>query len=185
MTIYATVLQVGTKTVTTLKSTNWITYVLSVIFAFLAPLLDFLYIIAFLLVVDMITSIAYQYTIRRKDYSNWHVALFGDFGHSTVKGIIESGKLRTTVAKLFFYMLTIICIYWFEIKLIQNAPEGGIFNLLSITNISAILICSVEIISILENVSQITNNPIFNVLAKLFKKKVEDTTNIRYYQHKH
>ena len=170
MTIFASLLQVSNNTLKTLAQTNWAGNMIAILLATLLPLKDFVYFIVFLLFIDALTSIFYQYTQRRSDYKNAINALFN---------IVESGKLRISIIKLFFYVITIITIFWFETTLLQVIAENDKLQVLSLTNVTAMLICSVEIFSILENVSKITHNPIYSIIANLFKRKIEETSGVK------
>lgn len=146
---------------------TWEIKALSIIIAFLAPLSGLIHVIIGLLIVDMITSVYYQMKIAAS---------------KVVKGkrtkaafqVIESGKLRKTIEKMFFYVLTIIVFYSFDTYVLQIKPiSSDAIYTFSVTNLSAVLISLVEMTSIAANVSKITGNPVFDRIIKIFSKKVE------------
>lgn len=146
---------------------NWFAKLFAIFIAYIAPVATVIHVIVLLLIVDAITSIYYQMKMVDKQKTYF----------KTLKKrlqVIESGKLRKTVEKLFFYILTLIVFFSFDKYVIKIDPatESSIHTF-SITNISAILISMVEITSIASNVSKITGNPIFDRIVKIFSKKVE------------
>lgn len=155
-----------TKTLTSISSTKWYSFIITTVLSMLAPLQTYIYLMILILVVDAVTSIYYQFRQNRPHYDS----VFSTFMHT-----VESNKLRITVEKMFFYIAGIIVVYLFESILLKNIPVDGIFDVLSVTNVAAMLICSIEIYSILENISKITNNPLWLRIANIIKKKVDET----------
>ena len=93
--------------------------------------------------------------------------------------IVESGKLRKTLEKLFFYILILIVFFVFDIVILKVAPISSTsINTFSITNIAAVLIAIVEMTSIASNVSKITENPVFNTIVSVFKRKAKQKMEI-------
>lgn len=155
------------KTVNTISNLSVPAKVFSLLLSFIAPLASLIHVIVLLLFVDAITSIYYQMKIAGSKAERGKRI-------STAIKVIESGKLRKTIEKMFFYVLTIIVFYSFDLYVLQIKPisENSIYTF-SITNLSAVLISLVELTSIASNVSKITDNPIFNRVVSLFSKKVE------------
>lgn len=139
---------------------------LSVVIAFLTPLADLIHLVVALLLIDAFTSIYYQMQ-KAAEQVPARIRL------KTALMVIESARLRKTLEKMFFYVLTLILIYAFELLVLQLAPaDPQRVQLFSMTNIAAALIGMVEITSITSNVSRITGNPIFQRIAGIFSKKV-------------
>lgn len=93
--------------------------------------------------------------------------------------VVESGKLRKTLEKLFFYILILIVFFIFDLFILKVSPiSENAINTFSITNIATVLICIVEMTSIASNVSKITGNPIFNKIVAIFKRKAEQKMEI-------
>lgn len=139
---------------------------LSLIIAFLTPLADLIHLVVALLLIDAFTSIYYQMQ-KAAGQAPAHMRL------KTAFLVIESARLRKTLEKMFFYVLTLILIYAFEILVLQLAPaDPERVQLFSMTNIAAALIGMVELTSITSNISRITGNPIFQRITSLFGKKV-------------
>ena len=80
---------------------------------------------------------------------------------------LESNKLRKTVLKFLWYTIAVMSAWMME----------HTFNL-SWSNIAAItagFICFIELKSIFENITRITNEPIFRRILKLLKRKSTET----------
>lgn len=155
------------RTLQTMNSFTWEIKALSIIIAFLAPLSGLIHVIIGLLIVDMFTSVYYQMKIAAAKVTK---------GKRTKAAfqVIESGKLRKTIEKMFFYVLTIIVFFSFDTYVLQIKPISpeAIYTF-SVTNLSAVLISLVEMTSIAANVSKITGNPVFDRIIKIFSKKVD------------
>jgi hypothetical protein len=80
---------------------------------------------------------------------------------------LESHKLRKTVLKFLWYTIGVMAAYMMEhtFKLAWT----------SLASITAGFICFVELKSIFENVTRITNEPIFQRILKLLKRKSSET----------
>lgn len=139
----------------------------SVLVAFLAPLAGLIHVIIGLLLVDMITSVYYQMKLAASEAKKGQK-------FSASLNVIESGKLRKTLEKMFFYVLILIVFYSFDLFVLQIKPISpeAIYTF-SVTNLSAVLISLVEMTSIAANVSKITGNPVFDRIIKIFSKKVD------------
>lgn len=155
------------RTLQTMNSFTWEIKALSVIIAFLAPLSGLIHVIIGLLVVDMFTSVYYQMKSAAAKVKK------GQRFKASIQ-IIESGKLRKTLEKMFFYVLILIVFYSFDTYVLQIKPISpeAIYTF-SVTNLSAVLISLVEMTSIAANVSKITGNPVFDRIIKIFSKKVD------------
>jgi len=135
--------------------------------SFIAPLATLIHVIILLLIVDAITSIYYQMKLAANSAQKGKKTI-------TALKVIESGKLRKTLEKMFFYVLILIVFYSFDTYVLQIKPISpeAIYTF-SITNLSGVLISMVELTSIASNVSKITENPVFDRIIKLFSKKVD------------
>jgi len=165
----SSILQLADKTVIAMRTTSWHTYAITSVLALFAPLKNYVYLMITLLFVDAVTSIYYQYRQNRPCHKNIVDTIFST---------IESKKLRTTFEKMVFYIIGLCVVYLFEIRLLQNIPNNNVFDILSVTNISAMLICAIELYSILENIGKITNNPVWLKIANLIRKKVDDNVEV-------
>ncbi len=156
------------RTIAILMDLTWPAKFFAVALTFFAPLASLIYVIVFLLIVDAITSIYYQMKMAGRGLPTVRQR----FKASTQ--VIESGKLRRTLEKMFFYFLMIIVFYTFDVYVIKVKPVSAAeIHTFSITNLAAVLICMVELTSIASNVSKITANPVFDRIVKLFQKKVD------------
>lgn len=137
-----------------------------------APLKAVIFVILFLVIVDMITSIYYQMQQVRKEKKFFrHLVL--------CFRIVESHKLRRTISKLLFYVLSLMAFFLFDVYLLKIKPlEGDVLATFSVTNLAAILIGVTELTSIASNVSKITGNPIFGTIMRIFGNKVNERLNI-------
>jgi len=127
------------------------------ILAFLAPIAIFIHSIIFLTIVDLITAIIRDKKIKRYE---------GISGR-----VIESRKLRKTVTKIIMYILFIISSYILMIVTFNST--------FFIPNIVFGLLSMVEVVSIGENMSFITDNNVFvgitKKVSKFFTKKIDKT----------
>ena len=143
-----------------------------VILTIFAPLRVIVYVILFLILVDMITSIYYQMQ-RCYEKSNVTGNLKRCFR------VIESHKLRRSISKMFFYCVALMAFFVFDRYVLKIEPlQSDILASWSVTNLAAILICVTELTSIAANVSKITGNPIFNTIMKIFGKKLNERMEI-------
>lgn len=80
---------------------------------------------------------------------------------------IESHKMRKTVVKMFWYIAAVVMTHMMEVT----------FNLqfAHLAQITGGFICMVEIKSVFENITKITNEPVFIKIYKLFEKKAKET----------
>lgn len=158
----------------------------AVVVSFLVPLASIIHVVLVLLVVDAVTSIYYQMrTESLKHQGFWdgdgisnRLSLWLNKTRRTLK-VIESGKGRKTLEKMFFYVLIITAFFLFDTYVLQlTASELHGINTFSLTNLATVLICLVELTSIASNVSKITGNPIFEKIVKIFTKKTENRLDI-------
>ena len=80
---------------------------------------------------------------------------------------LQSSKLRTTVYKFLWYTVAVM------LSLMMEKTFG-----FSWTRLAALVggfICSVELVSIFENISKITGDPIFARIVRVIKKKSSET----------
>lgn len=84
--------------------------------------------------------------------------------------LIESRKMRKTVIKMFWYISAVIMAHMMEVT----------FNLqfAHLAQITGGFVCMVEIKSVFENITKITNEPVFLKIYKLFEKKAKDSINL-------
>lgn len=150
-----------------IQALSWPAKLFSIALSFLAPLASLIHVILALLIVDAVTSIYYQMNNAAS-------------GKTTTKervrariNVIESGKLRKTLEKMFSYILMIIVFYSVDLYVLKVKPLDEVsIHTFSITNMSVVLIALVEMTSIASNVSKITDNPIFDRILRIFSKKV-------------
>jgi hypothetical protein len=167
------------KTILMISEQNWIIKLSVAGLAMLAPLKMYIHFLILLLVVDLITSIYYQY--RQNHMQLKQCKKVSHISQSRIKTLlltIESSRLRITFEKLVAYITGIIVCFFFDTIILQITPlESGSLNYFSIANISVLLICSVELTSILSNLSKITKNPVYDTIIRIFTKKVNDKIN--------
>jgi len=161
------------KLLINVASLNWVSQLFAIFVAFITPISSVIHVVMFLLITDMVTSIYYQIKIATINKTGFWNRLMIAFK------VVESGKLRKTLEKLFFYVLILFVFFVFDLFILKVAPisETSI-NTFSITNIATVLICIVEMTSIAANVSNITGNPIFNRIVAIFKRKAEQKMDI-------
>lgn len=144
----------------------------AVMLAFFFPLQAIVYVIVFLVFVDMITAIYLQMQSCSPNTSFFrHLVLCFH--------VIQSHKLRRTISKLFFYIIALIAFFLFDCIILKIKPlENDILVTFSVTNLASILISITELTSIASNISKITGNPIFYTIMRIFNKKVHQQMNI-------
>lgn len=171
--------QIATKTATVIVDQNWVLHGIVIVFAMLAPLENYVHFLIFLLIVDAITSIYYQAKVNLKKVKRIKgKELTKQSSLSVVFLTIESSRLRRTFEKLVAYIVGIIVCFLFDIIVLQITPlETGSLSYFSISNTAVLLICSVELTSILANLSKITQNPVYDTILRIFNKKVNDKIN--------
>lgn len=167
------------KTILMISNQNWIIKLAVAGLAMLAPLKIYIHFLILLLVIDAITSIYYQYRQNIiKLHADKKVNHVSFFRIKTLFLTIESSRLRTTFEKLIAYITGIIVCFFFDSIVLQITPlESGSLSYFSIANISVLLICSVELTSILANLSKITKNPVYDTIIRIFTKKVNQKIN--------
>jgi len=83
---------------------------------------------------------------------------------------IESRKMRKTVIKMFWYLSAVLMAHMMEKEFnIQFAHMAQIV---------AGFVCMVEMKSVFENITKITNEPVFIKIYKIFEKKAKDSINL-------
>lgn len=177
MPIYRIYHTIAIRTVSAIDETSWYIKVFAIFLSALAPIKNYIHFLIVLLIVDAVTAIYYQYkgnlNLAKKKNISKHINLINAF--SIFFSTIESNKLRRTVEKLFAYILGLIICFFFDKIIFQITPlEGMPLKYFSITNISVVLISSVELTSILSNLGKITNNPIYSRIIKILNKKIDD-----------
>jgi hypothetical protein len=161
---------------------SWVAKIFAVFIGFISPMASIIHVVVFLLLLDMLTSIYFQIKMNVQKTAPGY-KLFYLFGFIPIRisrkvitgfKTIESGKLRHTLEKLFFYIMILIAFFSFDMFILKVVPSAdNAINSLSITNIASVLIAIVEMTSIASNVSKITGNPIFNRIVSVFKSKAE------------
>ncbi|MDD4375126.1 MAG: phage holin family protein [Bacteroidales bacterium] len=160
-----------------MQNLSWQSKAFAFVLTFFAPLYSLLVLISALLLVDMLTSIYYQ----MREAAKGGVGSVDKLKRSL--HIIQSGKLRKTAEKMFFYSVFILVAYPIDTVVLQIKPLTNVdgisaISAFSLTNFAALLICLVEITSIAANVTKITGNPVFERIVKLFSKKAHKQLDI-------
>ncbi|MFZ4400911.1 MAG: phage holin family protein [Bacteroidales bacterium] len=83
---------------------------------------------------------------------------------------IESRKMRKTVIKMIWYIAAVIMAHMMEITFSLQWAH--------LAQVVGGFICMVEIKSVFENITKITNEPVFIIIYKLFEKKANDSMNL-------
>ena len=170
---------IGERTAGQIVNQHWVVKGIVLVIATLAPIAPYVHFLVLLLIVDAATSIYYQYKQNKKKvYKCRTVKRTTGNSLKILFETVESGRLRKTFEKLIAYVVGIIVCFYFDIIVLQIAPlEGVSLQYFSISNIAVVLICSVELTSILATLSKITNNPVYDRIIKIFNKKIDDKIN--------
>jgi len=83
---------------------------------------------------------------------------------------VESRKLRKTIQKMVWYIAAVMMAHMMEITFHLEFSH--------LAQITGGFVCMVEIKSVFENITKITNEPIFIKIYKLFEKKTKNTFNL-------
>ena len=173
-----TMSNIYTKTVITIHHQPAIVKLCCVILALLAPLAQYIHFLIFLLFVDAATSIYYQYKLSLNKLYDSEINVTLKIRLLAFFNTIDSGRLRRTFEKLVAYVTGIIVCFLFDKIALQIKPlEHGALTYFSVANIAVVLIMSVEVTSILANLSKITRNPIYLKIIKIFNSKINDKLN--------
>jgi len=84
---------------------------------------------------------------------------------------IVSNKLRRTLTKLVWYILALVMAHMFETTF--NTPW------IHFAQIVGGFICMIEIKSVFENITKITDEPVFMRIYKLFERNAKSNTNLK------
>ena len=120
----------------------WLAKILIFVIAYFTPIREMIHVMLIFLAVDFISGV----WAARKE-----------------KKIIESIKLRHTVYKFIWYTVAVM-VSW----MMETTFKLGWTNLASIV---AGFICFVELKSIFENITRITNEQVFKRISKMIQKK--------------
>jgi len=168
---------IASRTTAVITQQNWVFKLFAIAIATLAPLAPYVHFLVLLLILDMVTSIYYQFRQNVEKVRKSKIPIPVSFPRSLFIFFqtIESGKLRKTVEKLVAYVLGIIVCYLFDTIVLQIVPAlNSPLSYFSVANVAVVMICSVEVTSILANLSKITNNPVYNRIIRLFNQKIDD-----------
>ena len=122
---------------------------ISVVFiAYFTPIAEMIHVMLIFLVVDTISGI-------------WASLKSGEK--------LESRKLRKTVYKFLWYTVAVMAAWMME--------KTYSLHWSNIASIVAGFICFVELKSIFENITRITNEPVFMKILKIFRRKGTETIN--------
>jgi phage-related holin len=124
----------------------WISKIMILIIAYFTPIKEMVNVMLIFLLIDLISGI--WAAVKEKQQ-------------------IQSAKLRRSITKFLWYTVAVMVAFMMETT----------FNLTwtNLANIIAGFICIVELISIFENITRITREPLFLRLIKMIRKRCADT----------
>jgi len=129
------------KEVLFIGKSSWIAQLFVMIIAYFTPIHEIIHVMLVFLVIDTISGI--WASLKKKEK-------------------FESGKLRKTVYKFLWYTVAVMLAWMME-----KTFKLGWANLASITGG---FICFVELKSIFENITRITDEPVFLKILKIIKR---------------
>ena len=136
--------------------------------AVVAPYAALIHLLLVFVFIDLITGIGASYkTFLREEMAKGNKLTF----KNKIKlfwSNFHSSKLRYTVEKLAVYLLVILLFSFFEKYFLAFSIAG-----FTLTKIVAMILSIIEIKSILENFSTITNKKFYVAIFNLFKKQVD------------
>lgn len=134
------------KEVLVIGKSSWIAQLFVMIIAYFTPIQEIIHVMLIFLAIDTISGIWASLKEKEK---------------------FESGKLRKTVFKFLWYTVAVMLAWMME-----KTFKLGWANLASITGG---FICFVELKSIFENITRITDEPVFMKILRIFKRKGAET----------
>jgi hypothetical protein len=140
---------------TTIKQS--ITQLLTVIGAFFLPISGILFLIGFAIVVDTITGI-------------WKAR--------KLKIPITSRKLSTIISKMMLYEVAVIGFYLIDFWILNDIIMKFFSVPLMLTKILSLVLCSIEVISINENIKAVKGIDIWSAFKQLLQRSKEIKTDI-------
>lgn len=171
--------RIGGATVDYIAVQPWPVKLLYILIATMAPIAPYIHFLVFLLFLDAFTAIWFQYKGNRQALYDSNLPDRKVPGRiKTFLMTIESRKLRTTFEKLVAYVIGIIVCFFFDKIVLQITPlQGDALQYFSVANISVVLITSVELTSILANLSKITKNPVYGRILRIFNRRIDEKMN--------
>ncbi len=140
---------------TTIKQS--ITQLLTVIGAFFLPISGILFLIGFAIVVDTITGIWKAKKLKIK---------------------ITSRKLSTIISKMMLYEVAVIGFYLIDFWILNDIIMKFFSVPLMLTKILSLVLCSIEVISINENIKAVKGIDIWSAFKQLLQRSKEIKTDI-------
>jgi len=129
-----------------ISKSSWIAQLFVLIIAYFTPIREIVHVMLIFLAIDTISGVWASLKTKEK---------------------LESRKLSKTVFKFLWYTVAVMLAWMME-----TTFSLGWANLASITGG---FICFVELKSIFENITRITDEPIFMKILKIFKRKGVET----------
>lgn len=134
-----------------------ITQLLTVIGAFFLPISGILFLIGFAIVVDTITGIWKAKKLKIK---------------------ITSRKLSTIISKMMLYEVAVIGFYLIDYWILNDIIMKFFSVPLMLTKILSLVLCSIEVISINENIKAVKGIDIWSAFKQLLQRSKEIKTDI-------
>jgi len=142
---------------------------ITIILSYFAPIATIIHVMIVFIMIDLLSGIwVYVKTKECKELNNNKLSFFKRFAiyFWFIWFCIESKKLRRTLTKIFWYMVSVMMAHMMEVT----------FSLqfLHLAQVIGGFICMVELKSVFENITKITNEPVFMKIYKLFEKKSKE-----------
>lgn len=150
-------------------SMNWPMKAFVFISAFLQPIISPIVVLLILLFVDMNTSVYAQYKDRKiKVSSKTKLCKYSRF--KLFWKTIDTDRILDTVDKMIGYSMALAVCLILD-RYAYRVEQLSVLSLVSLTNSAFVIIASKEGISILKNISKITNNRDLSKIIQLISKK--------------
>jgi hypothetical protein len=140
---------------------------------FIEPLFLFIQVLILFLFIDMTTSVYLQYKRRKKRYLSLIRKKLPGQCIQLLWRTIKPEKIIQTVEKIVFYSIALIIAFILDYFLLrqEGLDSKGLLPLVSTTNAVFFIFLGAEAWSIFRNMGRITNNMVFNQVAKLIGNK--------------
>lgn len=148
--------------------TNNLAKILAFIMAYFAPVSTIIHVMLIFILIDLISGIwadikQKQLLIIKKEQFNPVVRLYLHIVF--IFECIESYKLRRTITKAIWYTVAVLMAHMME--------KTFSLQFMHLVNFIGCFICLIEVKSVFENITKITNEPIFMKIYKIFAKKAD------------
>lgn len=143
---------------------------------FLAPLHEFMLVLIFFVIIDMIASVYLQIKVKKRKCKAKKIEKpeYQKYVLKSAWRIIDPQKLPNTVEKVVAYAIALIICFILDHHVLRTYPdEMGRVPMISITNVVYMVLLITEAVSILRHLGRITGNTVFDSIIQILVKKTK------------